>query len=124
MDSPVHLEQRDGYTVFRASGPTSLDGAIAMVTAAIVSAREQGTRKLLVDISGLTGFEPPGLGRRYLFVNEWATAAQGLVCVAMVAERRMIDPNKYGVVVAHSAGLVADVFTTEQAATTWLLGLE
>jgi hypothetical protein len=124
MGTPVHLESVGDYSLFRATGLVTLDEAIQMVTDAIVAAREQNVRKLLVDISGLRGFEPPGHGRRFLFVNEWARAAQGTVSIAMVAERRMIDPNKYGVSVARNAGLVADVFTTEQAASTWLRGLE
>jgi hypothetical protein len=121
-DPPVRLEQKDGYALFRAAGNMSLDRAVRMVTDAIVAAREASVGKLLVDIRGLTGLEPPGLGRRYLFVNEWARAAQSSVIIALVAERRMVDPNKYGVTVAHHAGLLADVFTTEEAALTWLRG--
>lgn len=56
-----------------------------------------------------------------MFVREWAAAAQGSMRIAMVADRRVIDPNKYGVIVAQSHGLTGDVFTTEAAALGWLL---
>jgi len=121
MNEDALLERRDGYVVFRATGRTTLDGAVAAVSLAIVTAREQGNKKLLVDITGLIGFEPPTVGERYLFVTEWARAALGVVRVALIAERRMIDPNKYGVSVAHSVGFAADVFVTERAALEWLL---
>ena len=116
MYADAQLERRDGYAVFRATGETTLDDAVASVTSAIVAAREQSVKNLLVDISGLIGFEPPTHGERYLFVNEWATASQGVVRMSLIAERRMIDPRKYGVSVAHSLGFAANVFVTERAA--------
>jgi len=124
MSTEGRLEVREGYAVFRASGEMPLAEAIQTVTTAIVAARGRNVRRLLLDISGITGFESPSLGQRYLFVKEWAAAAQGAIRIAMVADRRMIDPNKYGVSVAHSLGLSGDVFTTEQAALTWLLASE
>lgn len=121
MNTDAQLERRDGYAVFRATGETTLGGAVALVTSAINAAREQGIKKLLVDITGLIGFEPPSAGERYLFVAEWARAARGVVRMALIAERRMIDPGKYGVSVAHSLGFAADAFITEHAALEWLL---
>lgn len=122
MNEGARLERRDGYALFRATGETTLDDTVATVTSVITAAREENIKKLLVDIVGLVGFEPPTHGERYLFVNEWAKAAQGKVRMALIAERRMIDPRKYGVSVAHSLGFAADVFVTEHAALEWLLG--
>lgn len=121
-DIPAHLEMREGYAVSRASGEVSLAEAIQAVTAAIVAAREQGVKKLLVDISGLSGFEPPSIASRYEFVNEWARAARGAVSVVLVAQKQMIHPQKLGVIFANSAGLVGEVFSSEDAAVTWLKG--
>jgi uncharacterized phage protein gp47/JayE len=121
MYERVQLERRDGYALYRATGETTLEDAVAAVTSAIAGAREQSIKNLLVDIAGLIGFEPPTHGERYLFVNEWATASQGVVRMALIVERHMIDPRKYGVSVAHSLGFAADVFITEHAALEWLL---
>lgn len=124
MNPGGQLERRKSYAVFRATGETTLEDAVAAVTSAIVSAREQSIKNLLVDIVGLVGFEPPTHGERYLFVTEWANASQGLVRMALIVERRMIDPRKYGVSVAHSLGFAGNVFVTENAAIEWLLSAE
>lgn len=118
------LELREGYAFARVSGEMTLSEGIRSVTSAIVAARQQNVRRLLLDISGVSGFEPPTLGQRFLFVKEWAAAAQGAIRIAMIADRRLIDPNKYGVSVAQSLGLAGDVFTTESAALAWLLSSE
>ena len=60
------------YAVFRPSGQVTLDDAVEMVTAAIGFARTQNIPKLLVIISGLTGFDPPAVSTRYFYVKEWA----------------------------------------------------
>jgi hypothetical protein len=75
---------------------------------------------LLVDVTGLTGFEPPSLASRYFIVLEWAEAALGIDRFVMVAEARMIDPNKFGVTVAADAGLTAEIFPSESEAVNWL----
>jgi hypothetical protein len=115
-----HFETRDGFAIFRPVGRVSVGEAIERVTAALNSARQQGIQKIIVVTSGLTGFPSPSLGTRYFFVHEWARAAQGRVIVAIVARPEMIDPKKFGVAVANSAGMTTDVFTTEDEAVAWL----
>ncbi len=109
---------------FRPEGCLTLHKAVAMVTDAIVFARDQGLRKLLVNTKGLTGFESPGLGERYFFVHEWARASAGAVRIAMVLRADMIDPHKFGITAAANAGLVADVFSFEDMALAWIRALE
>lgn len=120
MSQPVQLELRDGYAVYRAAGQVTLDQAVQVVTAAIAAARDQNIAKLLIDLSGLTGFNPPGLGARYFFVKDWARAASGMVRVVLVVQPEMIDREKFGVQVAANSGLVANVFSTEPEALAWL----
>ncbi len=116
----------DGFTIvddhaeYRPVGQVSLSAAEQLVTAAIALAREKGIRKLLIDVTGLTGFVSPSLASRYQMVHEWARAAGGLVRVAMVVRPEMIDPRKFGITVAGNAGLIADVFSTEETALAWL----
>lgn len=120
MTAPVQLERRDDLAVFQPIGAVELDEAAALVTAAITAARQQAIRKLLIVGTGLAGFDSPGLGSRYLFVHEWARAAEGLVRVALVLKPELIDREKFGVLVALNAGFACDVFTTETEALEWL----
>jgi hypothetical protein len=120
MTNPENFQVQAGIAVFRPSGETTLGQGIEMVTGAINEARQLGIRKLLVVTTGLTGFASPSLGTRYFFIHEWAKTAQGRVSVALVARAEMIDPQKFGVAVANSAGLTTDVFTSEADALAWL----
>ena len=120
MSEARKFDEHDGFPAFRPVGEVSLQQGIELVTAALTAARQQGIRQLLVNTTGLTGFASPSLGSRYFFVHEWARAAQGQVSVAMVARPEMIDPQKFGVAVATSAGLTTDVFTSEAEAVAWL----
>ena len=117
---PEHFEVLEDHAVFRPSGQVSLEQAVHLVTSAITYAREQELRKLMVVTTGLTGFDPPDIATRYFFVHEWARAAGGRVCVAMVARPEMIDPHKFGVTVAGNAGLTSEVFDSEEEARAWL----
>jgi hypothetical protein len=108
------------HAEYRPSGQVSLDQAIQAVASAITLARERHVRNLLVDTSRLTGFKSPSLIERYHFVHDWARAAGGAVRLAMVARPEMIDPQKFGVTVAANAGLIGDVFASEEEALRWL----
>ena len=59
------------------------------------------------------------------FSNEFDTdsgaeEAKGGVRLAMVARAEMIHPQKLGVIVALSRGLVSNIFTSEVEARAWL----
>jgi hypothetical protein len=100
-----------------------------MVTEGIAFARSLDIRKLMVDISNLEGFEPPGVVLRYFLIHEWARAAGRAICVALVTKPEMVDsevvdPRKIGTAVAAEIGFTADVFTTEEDALNWLGGLK
>ncbi len=114
----------EGYAVFRPTGEVSLAQAVQLVTSALVAAREQQIKKLLVVGTGLTGFEPPSISNRYFLMQEWARAAQGSVCVAMVIKPELIDAQKFGVTVGENAGLRNNVFASEQEALAWLQNLK
>jgi hypothetical protein len=108
------------YAVIRPTGQVTLERAVEMVTDAIAFARGHRFRKLLIDITNLTGFESPGVATRYYTIHEWARAAGGIVCVALVARPEIIDPRKFGTTVANNIGFKADIFTTEEDALIWL----
>jgi len=124
------MEQRDfevleGYAVFRPTGQFSIGRAVELVTEGITFARSLDVRKLLVDITNLTGFEPPGVVLRYFLIHEWARAAAGTVRVVLVTRPEMVDseradPRKIGTTIATEIKFTADVFTTEEDALNWL----
>ena len=121
MDLPEYFTVWDSYSVFRPTGHVSLDRAVQMVTSAISFAHDQDIRKLLVNVTSLTGFEPPTFTARYYFIKEWAETSKGVVQLAIVARPEMIDPDKFGVTVAVNNGLNGDVFASEREALAWLL---
>ena len=92
-----------------------------MVDQAIAFARDHRIPKLLINCTKLIGFPSPTLPQRYFMVHGWAKTAQSLVQVAMVIRAEMIDPERFGITVAHNAGLKADVYPTEPEALAWLL---
>src|SRR5262245_19036923 len=120
MSELEHFEILKDHAVFRPTGQVSVDSGAELVTTAIAFARARRIRKLLVDASNLTGFEPPGIAARYFYMHGWARAAGGYVRVAFLARPEMIDPQKFGRTVAANVGFTADVFTTEEDALNWL----
>ena len=112
------LERRRGF--YRPVGTVSFDEAVALVRAAIAVARSNQAHALLVDTIALTGFSSPDTFQRFLAAVEWAEAARGTLCLAMVARAEMIDPRKFGVTVAANRGLLSNIFTTEEEARAWL----
>ena len=105
---------------FRPRGVVSLHEAVEAIASAIVQCREAGIPELLVDITGLVGFDPPSTGERYVAIGRWAALAGGSVRLAVVARAEMIDAGKFGVIVARNRSLVAEIFTSEAEAAAWL----
>jgi len=120
MSKPEHFEILKERAVFRPAGQVSIGQAAELVATAIGFTRSINIQRLLVDITNLTGFEPPDLALRYLIIHEWARSAGRSVRVALVARLEMIDQQKFGSIVAANIGFVADAFTTEEDALTWL----
>src|SRR5262245_4036693 len=120
MSKPEYFEILKERAVFRPRGRVSIEQAVDLVTSAITFARSLYIQNLLVDASNLTGFEPPDVAMRYFIVHKWARAAAGGVRVAFVAIPEMIDPRKFGAIVASNVGFIADAFATEEEALTWL----
>ncbi len=120
-DELEHFALLPDRAEFRPLGKVSLSQAADLVTAGIKHARTQQQKKLLVDISQLTGFEPPSVPQRYFIIRGWAEAALGQVRLAVVARQETIDPQRFGVTVAYNAGMTANIFTAETEALAWLL---
>ena len=119
--SELHdFEIVDDHAEYRPTGELALDQATQLITSGIACAFERQIKKLMVVTLGLAGFQPPNVFQRYYFIHEWAKVSGGSVRVAIVAHREMIDPKKFGVLVAANIGFVCDVFTSEEDALAWL----
>jgi CBS domain-containing protein len=121
MTKPEHFEILDTHAVFRPVGEVSLHDVVRLVTSAIAYAREQHVRKLMVVATGLTGFELPTIAERYNIIQEWGAAAGSGVRAVLVFGPGIIDPQRFGVLVAQNIGFHANVFESEDEALAWLL---
>ncbi len=114
-------DARNGVFTYRPRGKYSLVDAVDLVSAAIAGCRHHGVNRLLIDVTALEDLPIPTLVDRFLMVEDWAQASNGLVVVAMVASAKYIHPRKFGVKVALHLGLICDVYTSEAEALRWLL---
>lgn len=107
---------------FRLTGGQVLEDGVQQIADAIVRTKESGIDKLLVDITGITGVEPPGVNARLWLMGEWARAGRSSVRAAIVVRPEFIEPDRFGVIAGMNAGFISNVFETETQALDWLLG--
>jgi hypothetical protein len=117
---PQSFEVHGELAVLRMVGEHSLQQTVDAVTAAIGQAREQGAGKLLVDITGVSGFDPPTLAARHEFVAHWAEAGRSHVRLAMVVRPEFLDPDRFCVIRAANLGMAYNLFDNEVRARAWL----
>lgn len=110
----------DDLLTLRLEGEHSTARAVQLVDDALKEAVQRGIPRALLDVRGLTGFPRPSVAALSESVRRWAETSQGRVKVAMLARRELIDPERFGVILARRHGLVADVFEDEAAALEWL----
>ena len=120
MEVSETFEPLVGHAVVRFQGRVKLEEAVQLVNRTILRAGNEQIPRLLINATGLDGFGSPTLADRYFIVREWAKLAAGRVRIAMVVKEHMIDPGRFGVLVARNAGLEANVFGTEPEALEWL----
>jgi len=120
MNPIPYFEVTDEYAVFRPVGEVTLEEAMGMIEAAILTARDRRISKLLVITNSWNGMRITNTIERYFYVAHWAEKAAGTLRIAVVAKSEFIDPEKFGVTVARNRGLVANVFASETEAVAWL----
>lgn len=101
-------------------GRVTLEQGVELIAQALSRARELGLDDVLVNITGLSGFEPPRVFDRYDMFTKWVKCARSFLRVAFVARPEFIDSQKIGTLIAQNRGLSADVFASEAAALAWL----
>jgi hypothetical protein len=110
------------HAVFRPIGHVNLAQVAKMIEQSIELAKTRQVRKLLAVITGLDGFPSPTLAERFLMVEKWAAASAGLIKFALVIQPWLMNPERFGILVARNRGLIANVFTLEEDARAWLFG--
>ncbi len=124
MNKPAHFETMEDYAAYRPIGEVTQEQAGQLIASAITFAREQHIKRLLVNITGLTGLESPNLAERYFYIREWARIAQGEVCVAMVTNVEMTDPDEIEGIIAENIGFRGKGFVSEEDALAWLQSVQ
>jgi hypothetical protein len=119
MNVACEFEFFEDYACCRPSGHVSFREAVLIISKAISLAAEREISRLMVDTTNLVGFPVPTTVERYFMASTWASTGRGLR-FALVVLPEMIDPYRFGVVVARNRGLYADVFTSEPEAIVWV----
>ena len=117
---PERYDIAGDHGYFRPVGTMSLEHAVERINEAIARAIQRGVDKLLIETRGLRGFDSPSVAERFWFMRKWADTSHGMLRLALVARPEMIDPGKFGVIVARNRGMISDVFTSEAEAAEWL----
>ena len=118
---PIRLEPGKGYSFFRPVGEVYFSECANLVSKAIQLACSQGVDKLLIDISGLTGFDAPTTAPRYFLAELLATEANQPIKFALVCRPELIRENHYGTMIGRNRGLFCEVFPSEPEAIKWLM---
>lgn len=121
MKKPEHFESLDTHSRYAPQGIVTLEAGVELVTGAIRYCRHQNIHRLLVSTTQLVGFPPPMVHERFWFAKEWAHASRGGVTIAMVAREELLDPHRFGVLVAKNNGLNNFATSDEKEALDWLL---
>ena len=106
--------------VVEVRGEMSVAQAARTVQDLLVQMRERGVQDLLIDARELKLDHVPGVGERYFMARDWAAAARGALRLAFALQAELIDPEKFALLAARNAGLIAEVFLTREEALAWL----
>jgi hypothetical protein len=117
----VQLESQNGYVCFHPVEECMAGEAAKLISEAISLACDQGVKKLLVNIYGLTGFDPPPVHLRFVYADGFAAAATTPIKFVLVCRPELIHEDRLGVLVARNRGLWCNIFASESEALDWLL---
>ena len=109
------------YAIYRPTCEVSFPEGVALISEALRHCVKNNISSIVINTTGLTGFKPPDTMDRYSMGEEWAAAGAGSIIVAVVARAELIDPQRFGLIVARNRGQSAEVFTSEEEAVAWLL---
>ena len=121
MKKLEHFELKKEHAVFCPVGQTSFDEMADLISRAVLRCRQKKIEKLLIDSTGVSGLQPPGMAERYNFVERISSHAKSSVKIAHVASPKWVRSGKFAVTVAKNRGLDAANFHSAATALEWLL---
>ena len=121
LHAPDHFKLCGEYACYRPTGKVNFAQVIDLCSAAISFARTRNIDHLVVDTRELTGFGVTSMLDRFEFAQRVSTAPRGNMKVVFLAKPEMIDPNHFGLDVAHNRGFDTAIFASEPEAVAWLL---
>lgn len=124
MNPPKNVEVFESHARFVAEEETKFDEAVDRVPAVIRYCQEKKISRLLVDLTRLVVFRAPLSHERYRTVREWALEAGSSIALAVVAKKELIDPERFGLLVAENSDMRAFVSEDEAEAIAWLRAQE
>jgi hypothetical protein len=119
----LKIERLEGYALYAPELEVTLREGMDLVNQAILHCVENKITRLLIDTNGFTGFKFPDTLDRFTMGQEWSERAAGALNLALVVRPELIDPRRFGMMVARNRGLYAELFTSRDEARAWLLKL-
>jgi hypothetical protein len=118
----LRIESGQGWLVARVDGPYHFAQLMALIPSIGSAVRAARARALLLDMTGIA-FARMGMSDRFEVAVSFTQQAL-LIPVAVVGTEAMVDPRRFGELVAQNRGLAVRVFTEIAAAEAWLRGLQ
>lgn len=116
----VELTEHGEYLEARYLGAYSLGKFKKQMEESIRACPERKKRLLLVDLRGLSGFNPKTFERHQMGALG-AELSRGLAKVVIVGTPEQLDPELYAIRVARNRGLTIRGFVDREEAVRWLL---
>ena len=121
MKKLEHFEQKKEHAVFCPVGQASFEELADLISHAVLRCRQKKIEKLLIDSTGMSGFQPPGVAQRYNLAERISSQAKSSVKIAHVASPKWVRSGKFAIRVAKNRGLDAENFHSAATALKWLL---
>lgn len=121
MSLQVEIQPASSYLYVLCQGDYTFAETMALYQRAIEAGVEYGLPKILIDARKVTG--DPTMIERYQFAELLAELQKSLLPnlqIAVVGYEPLIDPGRFGEVVAINRGVWAKATTDIDAAITWL----
>lgn len=114
------FELKEGYAVFRPSGPTTVPEFLGLLEQAMQACQFAGTDRLLVNVTQL---EHPPLSTtdRFTLGDGLAALWDRRIRLVFVPHAAQRDPQRFAAFVAENRGLRVGIHANEAAALSWLL---
>ena len=122
MSLTIKSEEKDGYLQITCHGVYELNYILNVFEDAFRLAEESNNKYLLLDIREITGITPSTIDRFEIgrLVAEIQRSLITFIQIAVVGNEPMIDPQRFGEIVALNRGAVGKVFTDLDQAIVWI----